>query len=172
VGKDISPVLSAPEAAAPDALRPGALFNYNMLAYLDSDFLMQISEFIRGGGNPKELSTKGWRPDLRKRGAIRSVYDGRYKLNRYFSPEEHNTPGSLEALLADNDVELFDLAEDPYEMRNLALDRRGNGELLVAMNDKLNALIEAEVGEDIGQMLPDRESGDWALGPAVGRVNM
>ena len=172
VGQDISQILSAPEAAAPDALRPGALFNYNMLAYLDSGFLMQISEFIRGGGNPKELSTKGWRPDLRKRGAIRSVYDGRYKLNRYFSPEEHNTPGSLEALLADNDVELFDLAEDPYEMRNLALDRRGNGELLVAMNDKLNALIEAEVGEDIGQMLPDRESGDWALGPAVGRVNM
>ncbi len=44
-----------------------------------------------------------------KRGAIRSVFDGRYQFTRYFSPKQHNRPTSLEALFKLNDVELFDL---------------------------------------------------------------
>ena len=108
----------------------------------------------REGGKPADLPKQGYRPDLTKRGAIRSVFDGRYKLNRYFSPQEHHTPRSLEELYANNDVELFDHESDPQEIRNLAADGQRNGDLLVAMNDKLNALIESEVGEDTGQMLP------------------
>ena len=123
-GKDISAALREPEAMPHDVIRPGALFNYSMLAFIDRDFLMNISTFIREGGNPAEIPEKGWRPDLGKRGAIRSVFDGRYKLNRYFSPREHHTPGSLEALFERNDVELFDLQVDPNEMNNLAMDRR------------------------------------------------
>ena len=53
--------------------------------------------------------------------------------------------------------ELYDMKNDPHEMNNLATDRCRTGDLLAAMNDKLNALIEAEVGEDIGQMLPGGE---------------
>ena len=106
------------------------------------------------------------------RGAIRSVYDGRYKLNRYFSPQEHHTPKSIEALFANNDVELFDLVTDPNEMTNLAMDRRGNGDLLVAMNDKLNALIESEVGEDDGQMMPDGKDTNWKLDPGITKLRL
>jgi hypothetical protein len=51
-GSDISAVLREPEAAPFDAIRPGALFNYNMFAYLDADFLMSVSRFIREGGKP------------------------------------------------------------------------------------------------------------------------
>jgi arylsulfatase len=171
-GSDISAVLGQPEAAPFDAIRSGALFNYNMFAYLDSDFLMSVSRFIREGGKPADLPTQGYRPDLTKRGAIRSVFDGRYKLNRYFSPQEHNTPHSLEALFANNDVELFDLGTDPHEMRNLATDGPRHGDLLVAMNDKLNALTESEVGEDIGQMLPGGTDANWKLDPSVSKLRM
>ena len=103
---------------------------------------------------------------------IRSVYDGRYKLSRYFSPEEHHTPRNLEDLLAINDVELFDLEADRDEVQNLALEPKANGELLLAMNDKLNALIEDEVGEDIGQMLPGDDPARWRLDPSIHQIRM
>jgi arylsulfatase A-like enzyme len=171
-GRDISVALRDPQAAQFDAIRPGALYNYNMFAYLDGDFLMNISRFLREGGQPSELPSKGWRPDLGKRGAIRGVYDGRYKLNRYFSPQQHHTPRSIEELFANNDVELFDLETDPNEVDNLAVNPSGNGELLVAMNDKLNLLIETEVGDDSGQMLPDGPDANWVLDPSVSKLRM
>ena len=70
-------------------------------------------------------------------------------------------------MFASNDVELYDLAEDPLEMKNLATDIKKNGDLIAMMNDKLNALIEAEVGEDIGQMLPTGEDANWTLSESI-----
>ena len=35
------------------------------------------------------------------------------------------------------------------------------------MNDKLNALLDAEVGEDVGQMLPGGMDGGWAVSNAT-----
>jgi arylsulfatase len=171
-GRDISELLREPEVAPLDAIRPGAIFSYNMFAYLDSEFMLKISKFLREGGDPAELASKGWRPNLGNRGAIRSVFDGRYKLNRYFSPQEHHTPSSIEELFGRNDVELFDLISDPHEMNNLAMDRRANGDLLVAMNQKLNALIELEVGEDIGQMLPGGADANWTLNSSIRNLRM
>ena len=171
-GRDISALLGDPESASVDALRPGTLFNYNMFAYQDGSFLTKVSEFVREGGNLSELPSKGWRPDLTKRGAIRSAFDGRYKLNRYYSPLEHHTPQTIEELFAHNDVELFDLENDPNEVDNLAQDQRKNGDLLVAMNGKLNQLIESEVGEDNGQMLPTGPNANWTLDPDVAKLRM
>jgi hypothetical protein len=68
-----------------------------------------------------------------------------------------NRRTTLEALFAENDVELFDLQRDPSEMHNLALDRDRNEELLLAMNEKRNAAIEGEVGSDTGDGLPIRD---------------
>ncbi len=171
-GKDISTLLADPEAAGLDALRPGALYSFNMLAYLDQGLLGGVAEFLAAGGKPEELPAQGLRPDLRKRGAIRTVYDGRYKFSRYFSPEEHHMPRSLEELSALNDVELFDLESDPQETDNLALQDRAQGDLLLAMNDKLNALIEDEVGEDVGQMLPGEDPKRWRLDPDIHNLRM
>ena len=109
----------------------------------------------------------GMRPDSSKRGAIRSVYDGRYRFARYFSPKQHHRPGSLEQLFKANDVELFDVERDPGELDNLALDRVRNAEVIEAMNAKLNALVDREVGEDVGQMLPGGVDGGWVLTDAV-----
>ena len=171
-GKDISQLFGNPETASYDAIRPGALFSYNMLAYIDADFMQNISRFIREGGKPEDLPEQGWRPDLAKRGAIRSVFNGRYKLNRYFSPQEHHKPGTIEELFASNDVELFDIEADPSEMNNLASDRQKNAELLIAMNSKLNDLIDAEVGDDVGQMLPGGADANWRLDPSISKLRM
>ncbi len=171
-GKDLSTLLENPETATLDALRPGALYNFNMLAYLDQGLLGGIAKFLAEGGKPEELPAQGIRPDLLKRGAIRTVYDGRYKFSRYFSPEEHHMPRSLEELFALNDVELFDLESDPQETENLALEDRAQGDLLLAMNDKLNALIEDEVGEDVGQMLPGEDPKRWRLDPDIHNLRM
>ncbi|HXJ85061.1 MAG TPA: hypothetical protein VMS64_41005 [Candidatus Methylomirabilis sp.] len=139
---------------------------------IDGEFLEKVVAILQqpdGKAALKEAVKAGaMRPDLMKRGAIRSVFDGRYKLVRYFSPKQHNRPDSVEAVSRLNDVELFDLQTDPLELNNLALDRAKQRDLLEAMNAKLNALIEKEVGEDIGQMLPGGVDGGWV---ATGAVN-
>lgn len=66
-------------------------------------------------------------------------------------------PTTLDALFARNDVELFDVARDPGEMRNLAIDRKRHGELLLAMNGRLNDLIDSEVGDDSPDVMPIRD---------------
>jgi len=164
-GKDFSSLLAAPEQAGINALHDGVLFNYNMFAYLDGDFLYQAVAFIKQGGNPRELKTKGIVPDMMKRGAVRSVFDGRYVFARYFSPKQHNRPRTMEEILRYNDIELYDHETDPLEMNNLAMDQNKNGELILAMNDRLNGLIDAEVGEDRGQMLPGGLDAGWDITP-------
>ena len=164
-GKDLSALLAAPERADETAVREGALFCYNMLAYLDGDFLIKAVDYLQKGGNPADIKAAGIVPDLGKRGAVRSVYDGRYVFARYFSPKQHNRPTTLEELLRLNDVELYDTRTDPYEMTNLAAPTLRKRELLVAMNDKLNRLIDAEVGEDRGQMMPGGIEAGWEVSP-------
>ena len=165
-GKDFSPVLAAPEQAGLDTVRDGQLFCFNMFAMLDGNFLLQARDLLKQGG-PAKLKEAGLRPDMMKRGAIRSVFDGRYQFTRYFSPKQHNRPTSIEELFELNDVELFDHQNDPNEVENLALDRGKNADLIMAMNAKLNRLIDEEVGEDVGQMLPGGVDGGWVATPAV-----
>jgi arylsulfatase len=162
-GKDLSPLLARPAAAATHAVRDGVLFNYNMFAYLDGDYLLRAVAHIQQGGDPRKLKDAGLVPDMMKRGAVRSIYDGRYVYSRYFSPKQHNLPQSLEDIYRLNDVELYDRESDPLEMQNLAHDRRRHAELVLAMNSKLNALIETEVGEDRGQMLPGGIEAGWEV---------
>ena len=170
-GKDFSPLLAAPERASHDAVRDGALYCYNMFAYVDGDFVQKAVAMLQQPDGKARLQEAvqagGMRPDSSKRGAIRSVYDGRYRFARYFSPKQHHRPGSLEQLFKANDVELFDVERDPGELDNLALDRVRNAEVIEAMNAKLNALVDREVGEDVGQMLPGGVDGGWVLTDAV-----
>jgi len=121
-----------------------------------------------GKAKVKEAAKAGtMRPDLTKRGAIRALFDGRYRFARYFSPKQHNRPASFEALFKLNDVELYDVERDPLESNNLAVERDKHADVLDAMNAKLNALIQKEVGEDVGQMLPGGVDGGWVVTDAV-----
>ena len=99
-------------------------------------------------------------PNPEKREIFRCVFDGRYKLVRYFGLGHYNLPTSVEQLLADNDTALYDLLQDPEEMDNLAnpTNPKYSEELLSTMNQKLNALIDAEIGEDKALFIPPEKA--------------
>ena len=69
------------------------------------------------------------------------------------SPKAFNTPRTLEDIFKDNDVQLFDLANDPEEMRNLALAPGANRATILRMNELLNELITKEVGVNDGRFM-------------------
>ena len=158
-GHDLSDLLASPATAKTDAVRAAALYNYNMWLYQDAEFLQQVVDAKSKGLDESKL---GLKPDLTKRGAIRSMTDGRYRFSRYFSPLQHNLPETVEEVFRYNDVELFDLEADPNEVHNLALDPSANAELLLAMNQKLTDIIAEEVGSDKGEFLPENKAG-WAI---------
>ncbi|MCW8328483.1 sulfatase-like hydrolase/transferase [Photobacterium sp. SDRW27] len=159
-GHDISPLLASPEKASYDAVREGALYCFSMWAFMDVNWLGSIAK-AKGAGEQITLDNIP-KPNMKKRSNIRTVFDGRYKYSRYFSSREHNRPTSIEQIFNANDVELFDLKNDPYELNNLALNKQ-NQALLLAMNDKLNRLIDSEVGTDDGFHLPDIKGVNWAI---------
>jgi choline-sulfatase len=164
-GRDFSGLLAAPQAAAPDTLRPASLFNYNMLSFQDAEWSRQMVFFMDSTKVPtseKISAALADEPDFRDRCAIRSVFDGRYRFSRYFSPLDFNRPTTWEALFARNDVELYDLQSDPDEVDNFALDRSRFGDLVLAMNAVLNDRIDEEVGIDDGSFLPIRD-GRWTF---------
>ncbi len=141
----------------------GCLFTYDMIATIDAEWFMRNAprvfdqaakaagnEFLRGLDEFQAMLDEIGTPDPEKRELFRGVFDGRYKLVRYFGQGHYNLPQSAAELLSSNDVGLYDLAIDPEEMNNLAYPKNpGYDEgLLETMNAKLNALIEAEIGED------------------------
>ena len=163
-GKDLSPLLSNPGSQAIDAARPATLFTYSGLASNDSAVFDFAAKAVMAGKDPKEEAKKqGFKPDLKKRGHVRSAFDGRYRFTRYFSPLDHNSPATVDELFKWNDVELFDLTKDPGEMNNLATDRAANNALLATMNGKLEAVIKAEIGKDDGRELPEIGGVTWGL---------
>ena len=105
----------------------------------------------------------GYQPNLKKRGTVRTVFDGRYKFSRYFAPTEHHVPSTADELYQHNDLELYDLAAEPSEVKNLANDRAKHEPLVLAMNQRLNAIIQTEVGHDNGHELPDFPKVTWSL---------
>lgn len=165
-GLDFSPLLAAPEKAAVHALRPATLFNYNMFSYLDPKWAHRMLKFILGAAPPQEKLARMMadQPDFSTRGGIRSIFDGRYRYSRYFAPLHFNRPTTLEQIFANNDIELYDLQTDPNEMNNLATDRKAHGDLILAMNAKMNARIDHEVGVDNASFLPLKD-GKWYFTP-------
>ncbi len=160
-GRDFTPLLESPDAAKADAIRKGALFNYVGLQTVDPLYMFRACRDVAAGRFVPPFTEA--RPDMTPRGFISFVYDGRYKFARYYAPDNFNTPTTLEALLANNEIELFDLASDPDELHNLGRDTDANKALILRMNDLLNSLIAQEVGPNDGSFLPQvlRE----AMGP-------
>ncbi len=162
-GRDFSKAMARPDKVQFDSVRPASLFNYNMLTFQDAKWAKKMYDYLKESDSSLEqkiASLMKEEPDFHNRCAIRSVFDGRYRFSRYFSPLHFNTPATLEALNANNDLELYDLHEDPEEIDNLAADIKANSELAMAMNEKLNARITEEVGDDDGAFLP-LKNGEW-----------
>ena len=166
-GKDFSALLRNPEAATEKTVRPASLFNFDMLSYSDPKWAAMTIDTRAFRTKPPERQQAilaGHPPDFANRTAIRSVFDGRYRFSRYFSPVAFNTPKTMEELLAKNDLEVYDLETDPDEMTNLALDPKKNGDLILALNQVTNERIADEVGVDDGSFLPIRD-GKWKFPP-------
>ena len=151
-GHDFSGVLANAETAAPQAVRPGVLFNYVAPLTIDSDYcLAGMTQLLQGKVTPPltELQSK-----LGKRGDFSVLLStGDTNLPRYYAPANFNTPETLDQILSNNDLQLFDLVNDPLEVHNLALDPEKNKDLMLRMNALLNGLIAKEVGKNDGSSL-------------------
>ena len=161
-GSDLTGLVRNPIGDA-SAVREAALFTYGGVLTLDSGFVSPVAELITGGEDPSQIKSSGIRPDFTKRGFQRAIFDGRHKFSRYFAPTQHHLPTTTE-VIEYNDVELFDLAEDPHEMTNLAAQGSAHDDLIAELNDKMNRLLRNEIGaaED-GRYLPDVPGMNWAI---------
>jgi arylsulfatase A-like enzyme len=163
-GKDFSSILANPGAAGLHAVRDAVLFTYSGLVTNDGDLFKVIGQAKAAGRKPTLAIVKqGYKPNMKKRGSLRTVFDGRYKFTRYFSPLDRNRPTTIDELYKWNDVELFDLNTDPGEMVNLGAGSAKDRDLVLTMNGKLEALIKAEIGVDDGRELPDIPLVTWAI---------
>lgn len=117
----------------------GALFVYDMISMMDAD--MSVT--------PVSESIVDIRVDLEKKGYLRGIITKDYKFARYFSPIHFNTPTDIDALYAQNEVELYRMETD--ETENLAWPKGNNKELVEEYNGRLNNLIQREIGVDDGR---------------------
>jgi arylsulfatase len=164
VGHDLSDVIADPASDGPrgSPQNPGigALMTYDMISSMDIEWLLRnavkvFDQAAEAAGLELErdlakLAQEVEKPDPSLWNMYRAVFDGRYKLVRYFGLRNYNTPETVADLLEDDQVGLYDLANDPGEMNNLAKPDGPDYDeaLLATMNAKLNALIKAEIGED------------------------
>jgi len=132
-------------------VRDGVLTAVESVIGLDAEFWKAFED----PEAPQRLQSGDLRPDLRKRGFLRGYTDERYSFGRYFSPLDPNRPTDLELLFAHNDVVLYDRAEDPDEIRNLAADAEHQA-LVAKYLAKLETLITAEIGDDLDTWVLER----------------
>ncbi|HZM09436.1 MAG TPA: sulfatase-like hydrolase/transferase [Candidatus Limnocylindrales bacterium] len=149
-GHDFSALLANPQPANAQTVRPGVLFNYLGLSTIDGDYLRELMS----AGQLHQATPPVTQVNLDKRGYLSFVFDGRYKFGRYYAPNAFNTPKTLEEIFKYNDIQLFDLENDPDEMHNLALTPKRNQALILRMNGLLNNLMAKEVGIYDGRTIP------------------
>ena len=133
-GKSLMPLMRGNSESA----REGSLVCYEMLS-------MSAPCVVSGDSVTYDFTKMG---RGMSRGLITS--DG-YKFIRYFRPGDFNTPSTLDELFEHNDVQAFNLNNDPDELHNLAEDRNANAAILLRLNTLMNSLISREIGSDDGR---------------------
>ncbi|MFE6837734.1 sulfatase-like hydrolase/transferase [Streptomyces sp. NPDC057705] len=144
-GRSLSPALHG------GTVRDGVLTAVESVTALDASFWFEFADPEAS----ERIQSGDLRPDWTKRGFLRGYTDSRYTFGRYFSPLNPNRPAGTEALYAQNDVVLYDRAEDPHETRNLAADP-AHRDLVARYNGLLEDLISAEIGTDTRAWVTER----------------
>jgi len=170
-GRSLKGAVEDPEAPGPrgsvDRPGDGALLCWDGLHSLDKDWaitgaLQALTDLSVVEPDPdvhpheerqRRLHAAGREygaPDFSRRTFFRAVVDGRYKLVRWFSPEEYGYPSTYDELYATGDVTLHDLVEDPGELENLGHPEhpRHDRALVERMLAKLDALVRRELAEE------------------------
>lgn len=132
-------------------VRSGVLTAVESITTLDADYWRHFGD----ADVMEQLQSGRLRPDLHKRGFLRGFTDERYTFGRYFSPLHPNRPVDLESLHAANDVVLYDRLNDPHETVNLAAQPEQQA-LVAEYSAKLEALISAEIGDDLHAWVRER----------------
>ncbi|MGK0221280.1 MAG: arylsulfatase A-like enzyme [Limisphaerales bacterium] len=154
-GVNLAPAL---DTDSPSERSKTGVLVYLSLIMTDFNFFKDVAsagvqDSFSGWFNARFIKGK-WTPDFSQRGVLRGMFDGRYRFGRYFGLGEHHTPQNFDTLVKHNDLELYDTATDPTEMRNLAQNPAKHADLITQQNDKLNALIQSEIGNDDGAEFP------------------
>ena len=133
----------------------GHLYDYNTTLYIDPEtakMMMREHEVATWWSMMKDNLMAGHLgPVLTHPGFFRGVHDGRYKFARYFAPAQHHIPRDWDTLLKYSQLELYDTQADPDEIVNLAAQPEKYQALILALNEKTNALIMDEIGFDDGR---------------------
>jgi arylsulfatase A-like enzyme len=170
-GQDFTPLLRKPTNPEFSRSRGGVLFCYSQLMVHDPNFARTLYETLLNKSIARSTlfqKIESFPVDWSLRVCIRSITDERYKFSRYFSFRGFNTPATLEDLRGRNDLELYDLGNDPDEIVNLAYDFERHRDLIAAMNAKLNALIAREIGIDDGSFMALKDWINWdKAGPSA-----
>jgi len=144
-GRSLLPALTGGQ------VRDGVLTAVEIVTTLDDGFWRSLGD----PDGPERVQAGSLRPDWTKRGFLRGYTDDRYTFGRYFSALEPNRPRTVERLLADNDVVLYDRHTDPGEEVNLAHDP-AQVQLVADLLAKLESLIDEEIGADARAWVPER----------------
>lgn len=166
-GRSLKPVIVDPSQhgsrGSADAPGDGALICWDGLHALDGDWAVTgaLKALTSMGKEPaseqpmrpdrlKQAGQRYGAPDFTRRTFFRAISDGRYKLVRWFSPQEYEVPSTLDELYASSDVGLYDLVKDPGEMENIGHPNHPDYDpaLVERMRGKLSALIQQEIGGD------------------------
>jgi len=114
-----------------------------------------LAKVAEQNGGPKVAFT--WPDDFIQfdtRTLGRGIISKKYKFSRWFTPGDHHSPQNWFQLMGRNDLELYDMENDPLELNNLAQNPEEHKELILLLNNRLNKLIAKEVGEDFGAHFP------------------
>ncbi len=141
----------------------GMLLNYTATLAWDIDFVETLFRGqVRGEFTDDEKAQMAAGQSMDGFSCYRGISDGRYKFARYFKPAEHHQPKDWATLIAHNELELYDTDADPDEVNNLAVDAEAHQALILDLNQRLNTLIDTEIGVDDGSFYSRRRS--YSLG--------
>ncbi len=110
-GKDFSALLAAPEKAGATAVRDGALYAYNMFAYIDGDFMAKAVRLHGQGGRPDDAARRQGQGAGGGEGRLAAA--GSRQARRH--PQRVRRPLSVHALLLSEAAQPADVARSAVQ---------------------------------------------------------